>query len=116
MKVEANRRNAQKSTGPTTPEGKAAVRLNATKHGLLSQEALLPGEDEAAFAVLGERLRAELQPVGELERLLVERIAAARPIRWHLEREARAAGGIPMPAWVPLSTALRHRRRLRSAR
>ncbi len=77
-KVEANRRNAQKSTRPKTPEGKAAVRLNAAKHGLLSREAVLPGEDEAAFAGLGERLSAELQPVGELEGLLVERIAAAQ--------------------------------------
>ena len=34
-KAEANRRNALNSTGPRTPEGKAAVRLNALKHGLL---------------------------------------------------------------------------------
>ena len=32
-KAEANRRNALKSTGPKTPEGKAAVRLNALRHG-----------------------------------------------------------------------------------
>ena len=48
-KAEANRRNALKSTGPRTPEGKAAVRLNALKHGLLSQAVLLPGEDEEAL-------------------------------------------------------------------
>jgi hypothetical protein len=47
--AEANRRNALKSTGPKTPEGKNAVRLNALKHGLLSQEILLPGEDEEAL-------------------------------------------------------------------
>ena len=39
-KAEANRRNALKSTGPKTPEGKAAVSLNALRHGLLSQEIL----------------------------------------------------------------------------
>src|SRR5215211_7001331 len=48
-KTEANRRNALKSTGPKTLEGKAAVRLKALRHGLLSQEMLLPGEDEEAL-------------------------------------------------------------------
>jgi len=52
-KAEANRRNARKSTGPKTSEGKAAVRLNAIRHGLLLQDVLLPGEDEAALSGLG---------------------------------------------------------------
>jgi hypothetical protein len=51
-KAHANRRNALKSTGPKTPEGKAAVRLNALRHGLLSKEPLLPGEDEEAGRTL----------------------------------------------------------------
>jgi hypothetical protein len=59
--AQANRRNALKSTGPKTPEGKAAVRLNANKHGLRSQEVLLSGEDEEALKELDENLRAELQ-------------------------------------------------------
>jgi hypothetical protein len=90
-KAEANRRNALKSTGPKTPEGKAAVRLNALKHGLLSQEILLPGEDEEALRELGERLRDELQPVGELENLLVDRIVSAC---WRLSRLGRVEAGI----------------------
>jgi hypothetical protein len=90
-KAEANRRNSLKSTGPKTPEGKAAVRLNALKHGLLSREILLPGEDEVALRELGERLRAELQPVGELENLLVDRIIAAY---WRLRRLGRVEAGI----------------------
>ncbi len=48
-KAEANRRNALKSTGPRTPEGRNAVRLNALRHGLLSREVLLPGEDGEAL-------------------------------------------------------------------
>ena len=65
--VRANRQNIQMSTGPKTPEGKAAVRLNAAKHGLLSEEALLPGEGGvAALAQLAEWLRAELRPAEEL--------------------------------------------------
>jgi hypothetical protein len=89
--AEANRQNALKSTGPKTPEGKAVARLNAVRHGLLSQEVLLPGEDEATLRELGERMRAELQPVGELESLLVEQIIAAV---WRLHRLRRVEAGI----------------------
>jgi hypothetical protein len=38
--VQANRQNVLKSTGPKTLEGKAAVRHNAVKHGLLAKEVL----------------------------------------------------------------------------
>jgi len=89
--AQANRRNALKSTGPKTPEGKAAVRLNANKHGLRSQEVLLPGEDEEALKELDENLRAELQPLGELENLLVDGIIAAQ---WRLRRLRRVEAGI----------------------
>jgi hypothetical protein len=90
-KAEANRRNALKSTGPKTPEGKAAVRLNALRHGLRSEEILLPGEDEQALRELDEYLRAELQPVGELENLLIDRVVAAY---WRLRRLGRVEAGI----------------------
>jgi hypothetical protein len=90
-KAQANRRNALKSTGPKTPEGKAAVRLNALKHGLRSEEILLPGEDEEALRELDEYLRAELQPVGELENLLLDRIIASY---WRLKRLGRVEAGI----------------------
>ncbi len=87
----ANRQNALKSTGPKTPEGKDAVRLNALKHGLLAQEVLLPGEDAAAFRELAEGLVAELRPVGELEVRLVEDIIATY---WRLRRLRRIEAGI----------------------
>ena len=90
-KAQSNRRNALKSTGPKTPEGKDAVRLNALKHGLRSEEILLPGEDGEALRELGERLRDELQPVGELENLLVDRIITAY---WRLRRLGRVEAGI----------------------
>ena len=89
--IRANRRNAQRSTGPNTPEGKDAVRLNATKHGLRSQEVLIPGEDGEALKELDENLRAELQPVAELENLLVDGIVAAH---WRLRRLRRVEAGI----------------------
>ncbi|HVF01557.1 MAG TPA: hypothetical protein VNA27_09530 [Rubrobacteraceae bacterium] len=87
----ANRHNALKSTGPRTPEGKDAVRHNAVKHGLLAEEVLLPEEDEAAFKDLDERLRNELEPVGELENMLVDLIVAAR---WRLRRLGRVEADI----------------------
>jgi hypothetical protein len=90
-KAQANRRNALKSTGPKTQEGKSAVRLNALSHGLRSEEILLRGEDEEALRELGERLRNELQPAGELENLLVERIIASY---WRLRRVGRVEAGI----------------------
>jgi hypothetical protein len=89
--IQANRHNALKSTGPKTPEGKAAVRLNARTHGLRSREILLPGEDEEALRGLGENLRAELQPLGEQENLLMDRIVAAH---WRLRRLGRVDAGI----------------------
>jgi hypothetical protein len=52
-KREANRRNAQKSTGPKTDEGKSKVKLklklNALTHGLYARTIVLPHEDEAAY-------------------------------------------------------------------
>ena len=91
QKAEVNRRNALKCTGPRTPEGKAAVRLNALKHGLLSKETLLPGEDREALTELGDILTTELQPIGMLENLLVARITAAI---WRLRRLGRVEAGI----------------------
>jgi hypothetical protein len=90
-KAQANRRNALKSTGPRTPEGKAAVRLNALRHGLRSEEILLPGEDGEALTELGDNLATELQPVGMLENLLVDRIISAY---WRLRRLSRVETGI----------------------
>jgi len=90
-KIETNRQNAQKSTGPRTPEGKAAASRNAVKHGLLSEEVLLPGEDGEALRELGESLRAELKPQGTLENLLVDCIIAAN---WRLRRLGRVESGI----------------------
>ncbi len=77
QKVEANRRNALKSTGPKTEEGNRAVRFNAVKHGFFAKQILLSKleDDPEEFELLLQQLRESLQPVGQLEELLVERIA-----------------------------------------
>ncbi len=90
-KKEANRRNALKSTGPRTPEGKNAVRLNATRHGLLSKEVPLTGEVAEALQQLDESLRNEVRPAGQIENLLADQIIAAY---WRLWRLGRAEVGI----------------------
>jgi hypothetical protein len=90
-KAEANRQNARKSTGPKTPEGKEAARRNALRHGILSKQVLLPGDDGEALRELGESLSTELQPHGELENLLVDRIIATV---WKLRRLDRVEAGI----------------------
>lgn len=80
--IEANRENG-KSGGVKTPEGKTVSRYNAIKHGLLSKEVLLEGEDEKTLIEIGRRLRAELEPRTEIELVLVDRITANV---WRLRR------------------------------
>jgi hypothetical protein len=83
----ANRDNARHSTGPKTSEGKAAVRLNALRHGLLTRDVVLPEEDADAFEDLWNRVRANLSPVGPIEEFLVDRVINAM---WRLRRLERA--------------------------
>ncbi|NLX12734.1 MAG: hypothetical protein GXY44_03655 [Phycisphaerales bacterium] len=85
----ANRRNAQKSTGPQTPEGKAVVSRNAVRHGLLAQHIVLaedPNENPADFNQLLEQLMDQYRPTRTVASLLVERLAAGF---WRLRRALR---------------------------
>ncbi len=59
---EANRENAQHSTGPKTPEGKQAVRLNAVTFGLRARCLLIAGEDPEEYTQLWGELTMEWQP------------------------------------------------------
>ncbi len=82
-KIEANRRNAKRSTGPKTPDGKAISAQNALRHGLTAAQHVLHDEDREAFAASTAAFRAELEPVGPLEASLVERISV---LVWRLRR------------------------------
>src|SRR5215207_9117728 len=86
-RLAANRANAQKSTGPKTREGRAASRMNALKHGLLSQEVLICSphryESEAELFALHDRFWDELQPMGPLELMLCDQIVTTH---WRLRR------------------------------
>ena len=83
--LSANRENGKKG-GPNSAAGKAAVRYNALKHGLLSQQVVLPDEDEDAFAELSDSLMASLNPQGALEKMLVDIIASSY---WRLKRAVK---------------------------
>src|SRR6266849_1784508 len=83
----ANRANARRSTGPRTPNGKMAVRLNALGHGLFARDVVLPGEDADAFEDLWNQVRATLSPLGPIEEFLVDLAVNAM---WRLRRSARA--------------------------
>jgi len=79
----ANKKNAQKSTGPKTPEGRAAVRLNGVKHGLTASTLILPGESESDFDALLDSFESEHHPATPTEEALVRQMAMAQ---WRLRR------------------------------
>ena len=73
--IDANRRNAQLSTGPKPPEGKAAVSQNALKHGLRSDIYKTPMRDPKVYDQLLADLIAEHRPQTVTEEFYVERMA-----------------------------------------
>ena len=70
--IEANRKNAQKSTGPVTPEGKAKSGRNSIRHGILSR--IIP-IDAPGYRELLVGLYTSLKPQDELQRMMVDQIA-----------------------------------------
>ena len=88
--IKANRKNAKKSTGPRTEEGKSRVAKNALKHGLLARDTVLPGEDPADFDRQLSALEADIQPANSLEFELVRQIADAQ---WRMRRLTRLETG-----------------------
>ena len=83
--IAANRKNARKSTGPKTAEGKARSSMNALKHGLTTPFGLLPGESEEEYAYHREELLDELYPDTSIEHYLADRIVY---LSWTLKRAA----------------------------
>ena len=89
-RVAANRRNAAKSTGPKTPEGKARARANAIKHGLTGAGVALPGEDQAAIEAEFLQAQEDFAPTTALGRKLVYRAALLGVRLDRCERHANA--------------------------
>ncbi len=84
--IHANRLNAQKSTGPKSPQGKAVVAQNALKHGLSARHDVIITETQADFDLHRDVLIAELDPQGPMESILTDRIVS---LSWRLKRADR---------------------------
>jgi hypothetical protein len=84
--ITANQQNATHSTGPKTPEGKAAAARNSTKHGLSGAFTVLPHEDQDEFDILLACFRDDFKPVNQHEAFLVEQMAQSR---WRVARGQR---------------------------
>ena len=80
---EANRKNAQHSTGPTTPEGKEAIRFNSLTYGLRTRATMVPGENAAEYSQLWDELEADWQPQTRTERCYLETMVTSQ---WLLSR------------------------------
>jgi hypothetical protein len=81
--IEANRRNALKSTGPTTPEGKRRSRCNAVRHGLTAETVIAALEDAEDYQAFEATVIADYNAESAVERELVLRLAS---VLWRLRR------------------------------
>jgi hypothetical protein len=81
--IEANRRNALKSTGPTTPEGKERSRRNAVRHGLTAETVVAALENAEDYQAFEAAVIADYDAESAVERELVLRLAS---ILWRLRR------------------------------
>jgi hypothetical protein len=89
--VDANRRNALKSTGPTTPEGKERSRRNAVRHGLTAETVIASLEDINDYQAFEAAVTADYAPETAVERELVLRLAS---VLWRLRRATSIDTGL----------------------
>ena len=84
--INANRLNAQKSTGPKSPEGKAASSLNALKSGIDAWSHIIPGEDPAELEALTAAFHLHYRPAGPTELSLVDTLISTEWTQRRLRR------------------------------
>jgi len=89
-KVAANRKNANRSTGPRTQRGKENSKHNALKEGVFSRRLNIQEDDRADYEALRSDLFAQLKPFTALQQVIADAIVTAA---WRcsqaLQREAR---------------------------
>src|SRR5262249_13379210 len=89
--IEANRRNALKSTGPKSEEGKQASRCNALRHGLTAETVIGSLEDAEDYKAFEAAITADYDAQSAVERELVLRLAS---ILWRLRRATSIETGL----------------------
>jgi hypothetical protein len=89
--IDANRRNARKSTGPTTQEGKQRSRCNAVRHGLTAETVIGAMEDAEDYQAFEAAVIADYDAQSAVERELVLRLAS---LLWRLRRATTMETGL----------------------
>jgi hypothetical protein len=89
--IEANRRNARKSTGPVTEEGKQSSRCNAVRHGLTAETVIGALEDAQDYQAFEAAIVADYDAQSAVERELVLRLAS---LLWRLRRATTMETGL----------------------
>ena len=89
--IQANRRNAQLSTGPVTEEGKTRSRQNAVRHGLTAETVIDALEDAEDYAAFEMAITADYDAQSAVERELVLRLAS---LLWRLRRATAIESGL----------------------
>ena len=89
--IEANRRNAYKSTGPITEEGKQRSRCNAVRHGLTAETVIGALEDAEDYKAFEAAIIADYDAQSAVERELVLRLAS---LLWRLRRATTMETGL----------------------
>jgi hypothetical protein len=89
--LQANKLNAQRSTGPRTEEGKKLSRLNAVRHGLTATTVIGALEDAADYEAFEQDIAADYGIVSATDRELVARLAS---VLWRLRRSTSIETGL----------------------
>src|SRR6186713_1423563 len=89
--IQANRRNALKSTGPTSEEGKQQSRRNAVRHGLTAETVIGALEDAEDYNAFEAAITADYDAQSAVERELVLRLAS---LLWRLRRATTIETGL----------------------
>ena len=94
--IEANRRNAQSSTGPRTEAGKQRSSRNAVRHGLTAETVIEPLEDAEDYEAFEEAMAASFDPETAVERELILRLAS---LLWRLRRATSIETALFQTKW-----------------